>query len=80
MHSSLFCILGDFNILHNNKLNPYSLKLNNIFDLFNPTQHANLTTHTAGNTLDYIISSSFTKPPISAESVTFSDHPSLLNL
>ena len=73
-----FLILGDFNISHNNKLNPYSLKLDYIFDLFNLTQHDHFPTHTAGNTLDYIISSSFTKPSISAESVPFSDH-SLIN-
>ena len=65
-------------IFLNNKLNPYSLKLDYIFDLFNLTQHAHFPTHTAGNTLDYIISSSFTKPSISAESVPFSDH-SLIN-
>ena len=65
----LFFILEDFNFLHNNKLNPYSIKQDNIFDLFNLTQHAYFPTHTAGNTLDYIISSSFTKPSISAESV-----------
>ena len=74
MHSSPFFIFRDFNISHNNKLNPYSLKLDNIFDLFNLTQHVNFSTHTAGNTLDYIVFSSFTKPSISAESVTFSDH------
>ena len=44
MHSSLF-ILGDFISPHNNKLNAYSLKLDNLFNLFNLTQHANLTTH-----------------------------------
>ena len=74
MHFSFFFILGDFNIPHNNKLNPYSLKQDNIFDLFYLTQHAYFPTHTAGNTLDYRIFPSFTKPSISAESVTFSDY------
>ena len=65
MHSSTFFILGDFNISQYNKLNLYSLKLDNIFYLSNLTQHAYFPTHTAGNTLAYIISSSFTKPSIS---------------
>ena len=50
MHFSLFFILADYNILHNNKLNPYSSKLDIIFDLFNLTQHVIFPTHTAGNT------------------------------
>ena len=37
----LFFILGDFDISHNNKLNSYFLKLDNIFELFYLTQHAN---------------------------------------
>ena len=73
-----FYFLKDFNISHNNKVHSYSSKIDSIFDLFNFTQHAHFPTHTAGNTLDYIISSSFTKPSISAESVPFSDH-SLIN-
>ena len=78
IHSSFFLILGDFNIPHNNKLNPYSSRLDNVFGLFNLIQHDNFSTHTAGNTFDYIVYSSFTKSSISAESVTFSDH-SLIN-
>ena len=79
MHSFLFLFWEiHFNIPHNKKLTHFSLKLDNLFDLFNLTQHVNIPTHTAGNTLDYIISSSFTKPSISAESVTFFDH-SLVN-
>ena len=72
MHSSPNYIMGDFNILYYNKLNPYSLKLDNIFDLFNLTKHATFPTHTAENTFDYIISFSFSKPSISAKPVTFS--------
>ena len=58
-------------------MNSYFLKLDNIFDLSNLTQHATSSTRTTGSTIDYIISS-FTKPPISAESVSFIDH-SLVN-
>ena len=64
MHSSLF--LGDFPMLNNNKFNFYFLKLDKIFDLFNLTQHVNFPTHTAGNTLAYVIFSFFTKLSISS--------------
>ena len=43
-------ILGDFNIFHNNKLNPCSLKLDTIFNFFNLTQHPSFPTYLARNT------------------------------
>ena len=78
MYSSIFFTLEDFNIPHKNEFNPSFSKLDTIFYFSNLTQRAYFPTHTARNPLDYIISSSFTKPSISAEYVTFSDH-SLLN-
>ena len=64
---SLFFILGDFNILHENRLNFYFSKLDDILDLSNLIQHANFPTHTAGNPFDYV-------------SLLSLNHPSLLNL
>ncbi|MCI4436824.1 MAG: hypothetical protein JHC33_08470 [Ignisphaera sp.] len=69
-----FFILGDFNIQFN-KANIYVSKLENIFDTFNLKQHIISATHTLGNTIDLVLTSSLTKIiSLSVTPVVFSDH------
>lgn len=69
-----FFILGDFNI-HFNRENVYASKLLNIFEIFNMQQHITSSTHSLGNTLDLVITSTITKiNNLSINPVTFSDH------
>ena len=66
-----FYILGDFNI----PINSYVLKFLDILSTFNLTQHCNFPTYRLGNTLDFFISSSYSKiSNLFSEPVHYSDH------
>ena len=73
--STPFYIVGDFNIPYNVKSNSSTLKFIDMLSLFNLSQHCTFPTYVSGNTIDFIISSSFCPlNSISADLVHFSDH------
>ena len=73
--SSLFYIVGDFNIQFNIKTNFYTNKFLKLLELFNLSQHCHFPSHSSGNTIDFLITASFIKPiSILAHPVSFSDH------
>ena len=70
-----FYIFGDFNISLNKPNDFYVSKFLQILSTFNLSQHCNFPTQKRGNTIDLIISSSFTTiSNINSEQVHFSDH------
>ena len=70
-----FYIVGDFNIHFNDKSNYYTLKFMDVLLLFNLSQHCTFPTIRTGNTIDFLISSSFCRlNNISADKVHFTDH------
>ena len=69
-----FHILGDFNISFNKNANFYVLKLFGFLSTFNLTQHCNFPTYRLGNTLEFFISSSYSKiSNLFSEPVNYSD-------
>ena len=73
--STSFYILGDLNIPLNKPADPYVSQFLEILSTFNLSQHCNFPTHKLGNTLDLIISSSFTNiNNLNSELFHFSDH------
>ena len=68
-------ILGDFNIHVNDVNDQHGQRLLQILDDFNLIQHVVGPTHTLGNTLDLVITSSATAPLLTrADPPVYSDH------